>query len=95
MPTIVTIDNTRRNSRSMTVEQCNVYIRCMIECDDSNNENAYVNVDDSTSSNYETTYARCEKIRNAIKRFDLTSREIECRSIKNDNNEYDGVIRFK
>lgn len=93
MPNIVTIDTTRTNARSMSIDEVMVYIDLMDQVDGIKDQ--AIEVDDSGSDSYETTYSRGEKVRNAIKKFKVTDRKVEVRSHKQVDGTFIATIAYK
>lgn len=73
---------TRRDSRGMTEEQAQEYVDLL----EGAEENEVVLVDDSATDGYEKSYAKGERVRNAIKKFALTNRSVKVIS----SNEVEG-----
>lgn len=86
-------DRKRRDPRSMTRDEAASYVTRMIEA----GEGKGVVVKDSKTKSYETTYARGEKVRIAIRKFKVTNKHVTVRSIKFDDkkDEYVAVVSIE
>lgn len=93
MPSIIVSPTTsRKNSRGLTEEQAAEYVELMESID----ENQSVLVDESETDDYEKSYAKGERVRNAIKKFELTDRTVQVKSYQEEKDgPFKAAVSFK
>lgn len=92
MPSIIAAPvRTRNDNRGMTEAQALEYVELMNQVA----EGEIVLVDDSESDGYEKSYAKGERVRNAIKKFKLTDETIKVQSFENEDGKYVAAVSFK
>lgn len=92
MPSIITAPTrTRRDSRGMTETQAQEYVDLMDQVEDGQ----IVLVDESETDGYEKSYAKGERVRNAIKKFELTDNTVQVIAYQNDDEKFVAAVRYK
>lgn len=92
MPSIISTPvRTRNDSRGMTEAQAQEYVDLLEQV----GEDESVLVDDSTTDGYEKSYAKGERVRNAIKKFNLTDNAIKVISYKDEDGQFNAAVSYK
>lgn len=92
MPSIITTPDRQRNdSRGLSEADAKEYVELMEKA----GENEVVTVDESETDGYEKSYSKGERVRNAIKKFNLTERSVKVQAVKDDEGKFQAVVSFK
>lgn len=86
-------DRKRNDSRGMTREEAQKFVEAMNKAGEGN----AVKVPESSTKEYEKSYAKGERVRTAIKKFKLTEKTVTVRAFKPDEkkDEFVAVVAFK